>query len=69
MKHHNHIGFIGFTIISEDEDPQSLSADVLRSALLQRIINIDAIDFRLGTKNEDWQFAVDFGETYIEDES
>ena len=69
MKHRNHIGFIGFTIISEDEDPQSLSADVLRSALLQRIINIDAIDPRLGTKNEDWQFAVDFGETYIEDES
>ena len=69
MKHHNHIGFIGFTIISEDEDPESLSADVIRSALLQRIIDIDANNFSHPNKNQDWQSAVDFGETYIEDES
>ena len=66
---YNHIGSISFTIISEDEDPESLSADVLRSALLQRIIDIDTTNWSHSNKNQDWQCAVDFGETYIEDES
>ena len=63
---YNHVGFIGFTTISEEEDPENLAPYVLRAALLQRIINLDADD---NNKWGDWQAAIDFGESYQEDES
>jgi len=62
---YNHLGFIGFTIISEEEDPENLPSDVLRSALLQRIIDLDKAD---DNNWGDWQAAIDFGESYQEDE-
>jgi len=63
---YNHIGFLGFTIISEEEDPENLPSDVLRSALMQRIIDLDT-DYN--DKSYNWQQAVDFGSSYQVDES
>ena len=63
---YNHIGFIGFTIISEEKDPELLTIDELRSALLKRVI---ALDHSWKTKYSDWQDAVEFGESYKEGES
>jgi len=62
---YNHLGFIGFTIISEEKDPENLPNDVLRSALLQRIVNLDA-DYT--DQWDNWQAAIDFSDSYQEDE-